>query len=158
MAAGSDAALSWAASKGFSVLLGPHEGRHQLGTKRRYYADELAKGGFSDKGRDIPTARLIALADNRERAAEVARRGAEWLVSQYVGPQHKAVSWNPKDYQGHNPVDFYMKEVILHGTPEDVVDQVHALEDIAQLNYLMAAPLSRETFKLLTDKVVPKLI
>ena len=158
MAAGSDAALAWAASKGFSVLLGPHDGRQQLGRKRRFYADELAKGGFTDKGREIPTARLVALAPTRERAAEVARRGAEWMVAQYIGPQHKAVSWNPKDYQGMQPVDFYMKEVILHGTADDVVDQIHALEEIAQLNYLMAAPLSRETFTLLTDQVVPRVV
>ena len=157
MAAGSDAALAWAASKGFSVLLGPHDGRQQLGRKRRFYAEELAKAGHTDKGRDIPTARLIALADTREKAAQIARRGAEWLVEQYVGPQHKSVSWNPKDFGGMHPVDFYMQEVILHGTPDDVVDQIHALEQIAQLNYLMAAPLSRDTFKYLTDDVVPRI-
>ena len=158
MAAGSDQAFAWAASKGFSVLQGPHEGRQQAGAKRRFYNQELAKAGFTDKGRDIPMARLIALADTREKAAQVARRGAEWLVAQYVGPQHKSVSWNPKDYQGLQPVDFYMQEVILHGTPNDVIDQIHALEQIAQLNYLMAAPLSRDSFKLLTDKVVPRVV
>ena len=158
MAAGSDGALSWAASKGFSVLLGPHDGRRVLAQKRRYYADELAKGGHSDAGREIPTARLIALGSTRERAAEVARRGAGWMVDSYIGPQHKSVLHHRKDFDGLDPIDFYMKEVILHGTPDDVVDQIHALEEMAQLNYLLAAPLSRETFTLLTDKVVPKVV
>ena len=158
MASGSDSAIRWAASKGFSCMLGPHDGRQQLGAKRRLYGEEMTKAGFSDKGRDIPTVRLIALAETRTRAAEVAKRGAEWLVASYIGPQHKSVLQHSKDYQGMDPIEFYMKEVIVHGTADDVVDQLHALADIAQLNYLMAAPLSRETFKLFTDKVVPKFV
>ena len=158
MAAGSDSALSWAAGKGFSVLLSPHDSRRVLAAKRKHYGEQLLAAGHADGGRDIPTARLIALADTRERAAEVARRGANWLVQSYVGPQHNSVLSQQKDYEGMAPDDFYMKEVILHGTPEDVVDQIHDLRETAQLNYLLAAPLSRETFKLLTDKVVPKVV
>lgn len=158
MAAGSDTAITWAASQGFSCMLGPHDGRQQLGAKRKLYGQELVKAGYTDKGRDIPTVRLIALADTRGRAAEIAKRGAEWLVASYIGPQHKSVLQHSKDYQGMDPIDFYMQEVIVHGTPDDVVDQIHSLEGTAQLNYLMAAPLSRETFTLLTEKVVPRVV
>ena len=158
MAAGSEAALTWAASQGFSVMLSPHDGRRVLAERRKHYAAELGKAGHSDAGRDIPTARLIALGSTREKAAAVARRGAEWLVQSYVGPQHNSILQHKKDYAGMDPLDFYMKEVILHGTPEDVVDQIHGLEEMAQLNYLLAAPLSRETFTLLTDHVVPKVV
>jgi alkanesulfonate monooxygenase SsuD/methylene tetrahydromethanopterin reductase-like flavin-dependent oxidoreductase (luciferase family) len=158
MAAGSDSALAWAASQGFSVMLSPHDGRQILAAKRTFYAAELAKAGHSDAGRDIPTARLIAIAPTREKAAQVARRGAEWLVQSYVGPQHNSVLHQKKDYEGMDPLDFYMKEVIVHGTSDDVVDQLHALRESAQLNYLLAAPLSRETFTLLTDHVVPRVV
>jgi alkanesulfonate monooxygenase SsuD/methylene tetrahydromethanopterin reductase-like flavin-dependent oxidoreductase (luciferase family) len=48
--------------------------------------------------------------------------------------------------------------VIIHGTPDAVLDQIHGLEAEIGLNYLMCAPLSHETFTLLAEKVVPKLI
>ena len=48
--------------------------------------------------------------------------------------------------------------MIIHGTPDAVVDQVRALQDAAALNYLLCAPLSQESFALLTDKVLPRLI
>jgi alkanesulfonate monooxygenase SsuD/methylene tetrahydromethanopterin reductase-like flavin-dependent oxidoreductase (luciferase family) len=53
-------------------------------------------------------------------------------------------------------VQRYVDEVILHGTPEAVIDQIQALQETAQLNYLLCAPLSQLSFNLLTDKVLPK--
>jgi alkanesulfonate monooxygenase SsuD/methylene tetrahydromethanopterin reductase-like flavin-dependent oxidoreductase (luciferase family) len=47
--------------------------------------------------------------------------------------------------------------VILHGTPEAVTEQILRLRDEIGLDYLLAAPLSHETFMLLTEKVIPKL-
>ena len=47
--------------------------------------------------------------------------------------------------------------MILHGTPEAVVDQIRALEADAGMSYLMAAPLSRRSFAMLTDKVLPQI-
>ena len=43
-------------------------------------------------------------------------------------------------------------------TPESMVDKVAELQETIGLNYLMCAPLSRDTFRLLADKVVPRLI
>ena len=51
----------------------------------------------------------------------------------------------------------YLDSVILHGTPEALVDQVTQLKEEIGLNYLMCAPLSRDTFRLLVDKVLPRL-
>jgi alkanesulfonate monooxygenase SsuD/methylene tetrahydromethanopterin reductase-like flavin-dependent oxidoreductase (luciferase family) len=47
--------------------------------------------------------------------------------------------------------------VILHGTPESVVEQIARLREEIGLNYLMCAPLSRDTFRLLADEVLPRL-
>ena len=43
-----------------------------------------------------------------------------------------------------------------HGTPEGLVDQILELQETAQLNYLLCAPLSQESFTLLTDRVLPR--
>ena len=45
---------------------------------------------------------------------------------------------------------------MLHGTAESVTDQIRALE-AEGMTYLMAAPMSRRSFTLLTDKVLPRI-
>jgi alkanesulfonate monooxygenase SsuD/methylene tetrahydromethanopterin reductase-like flavin-dependent oxidoreductase (luciferase family) len=59
MAASSEGAIEWAASRGFSILMDPHSSAPEIGAKRRFYAEKLAAGGFSEAGRDIPIARLV---------------------------------------------------------------------------------------------------
>jgi alkanesulfonate monooxygenase SsuD/methylene tetrahydromethanopterin reductase-like flavin-dependent oxidoreductase (luciferase family) len=145
MAATSESAIDWAASRGFSILMDPHCTHAELADKRRRYGDQMAAAGFSAAGRDIPMARLLAIAPTAERAEAVARRGAQWTVGAYVG----------QGRGGADPVERYVSEVIIHGTPQGVVDQIRALEETAQLNYLLCAPLSQESFTLLTDKVLP---
>ncbi|MBV8185783.1 MAG: LLM class flavin-dependent oxidoreductase [Alphaproteobacteria bacterium] len=157
MAATSEGAIDWAASRGFSILMDPHCSMKELGDKRRRYAQKLGESGYSDKGRDIPMARLLALAPTMSEAEEVARRGSQWLVDAYAGPQHAHRKTMQRTYDGKEPVQYYLDSVILHGTPDAVVDQIRRLEQDAGLNYLMCAPLSRETFRLLADQVVPKL-
>ena len=159
MAATSEAAVDWATSRGFSILMDPHASMAELGAKRRRYTERMAGAGFSDKGRDIPMARLIALASTASEAETIARRGAQWLVDSYAGPQHQAgkTMQAPRTYGGKEPVQYYVDDVILHGTPDAVVDQIACLRGEIGLNYLMCAPLSRETFRLLADEVVPRL-
>jgi alkanesulfonate monooxygenase SsuD/methylene tetrahydromethanopterin reductase-like flavin-dependent oxidoreductase (luciferase family) len=159
MAATSESAIDWAASRGFSILMDPHASLRELREKRRRYATKLAEAGFSDKGRDIPIARLVALASSKAEAAEVARRGAQWLVDAYAGPQHahRKSMQMARTYDGKDPAQHYVDSVILHGTPNAVVDQITALKEEIGLNYLMCAPLSRETFRLLADQVAPRL-
>ena len=159
MAATSESAIDWAAGRGFSILMDPHASTPELGAKRRRYAEKLAEAGFSDDGRDIPMARLVALADHAAEAEAIARRGAQWLVDAYAGPQHAhRKSMPPRTYDGKAPAQHYVDSVILHGTPEALIDQIAELKETIGLNYLMCAPLSRDSFRLLADKVVPRLI
>jgi alkanesulfonate monooxygenase SsuD/methylene tetrahydromethanopterin reductase-like flavin-dependent oxidoreductase (luciferase family) len=158
MAATSESAIDWAASRGFSILMDPHCTHAELAQKRRHYGERMASAGFAAEGRDIPMARLIAIADTAARAAEIAARGAAWMVGAYVGPQHRSVRTEPiRNVSVADPVARYVTDVIIHGTPQSVVDQILSLRETAQLNYLLCAPLSRESFTLLTDKVLPKL-
>jgi alkanesulfonate monooxygenase SsuD/methylene tetrahydromethanopterin reductase-like flavin-dependent oxidoreductase (luciferase family) len=158
MAATSDSAIDWAAGRGFSILMDPHCTRTELATKRRRYGEQLAAAGHADAGRDIPTARLMAVSESAERAAAIARRGAEWTLGAYIGPQHRAghVEQGPKD--GADPVERYVNEVIIHGTPDSVIDQIQALEEEARLNYLLCAPLSQDSFALLTERILPAFV
>jgi alkanesulfonate monooxygenase SsuD/methylene tetrahydromethanopterin reductase-like flavin-dependent oxidoreductase (luciferase family) len=158
MAATSGGAIDWAAGRGFSILMDPHASLAELGAKRRRYRDKLAEAGFSEDGRDIPMARLIALAPTAAEAETVARRGAQWLVDAYAGPQHEHRKTMPaRTYDGKEPAQHYVDSVILHGTPESMIDQIARLKEEIGLGYLMCAPLSRESFRLLADKVLPRL-
>jgi hypothetical protein len=56
-----------------------------------------------------------------------------------------------------DPIDFDLEDVVLRGTPEEVVDRIRALEMDAGMTYLTAAPLSRRSFTLLTDKVLRRI-
>ena len=157
MAASSESAIEWAAGRGLSILMDPHSSSAEIGRKRRLYAERLTASGFSETGRDIPVARLVALGQNMAAAAAVARNGARWILNSYLGAEHRPVmqaSFNPA---GVDPVQRYLDEVILHGTPEAVVDQILRLREEIGLDYLLCAPLSHETFMLLTEQVLPRL-
>jgi alkanesulfonate monooxygenase SsuD/methylene tetrahydromethanopterin reductase-like flavin-dependent oxidoreductase (luciferase family) len=147
MAATSEGAIDWAAGRGFSILMDPHCTHADLAAKRARYGERMAAAGHAAEGRDIPMARLIAVAETEARAEAVARRGAQWTVGSYIRGGAPA---------GVDPVERYVNEVILHGTPERLVDQIQALQETAQLNYLLCAPLSQESFTLLTDRILPR--
>src|SRR5260370_28639112 len=80
MAATSEEALDWAAGRGFSILMDPHASARDIGRKRRFYAERLHAAGFSMAGRELPVARLLALADTAPQAAGGPRPGAQWRV------------------------------------------------------------------------------
>ena len=157
MAAGSEAALDWAAGRGFSILLSPHDAPREIGQKRLTYAERLAAAGFSIEGRDLPVARLVAIAETATKAAEVARRGAQWIVDSYFAAEHRPVGVPDPAAPGVDPVQRYLEEVILHGTPEAVLEQIIRLREDIGLDYLLAAPLSHESFMLLTEQILPRL-
>jgi len=102
-------------------------------------------------------ARLIAIDETAEKARDVARRAAQWTIASYAGPGHGAHRQEVRTFDGKDPIAFYLEDVILHGTPEAVVDQIQALGTDAGMGYLMAAPLSRRSFAMLTDKVLPRI-
>jgi alkanesulfonate monooxygenase SsuD/methylene tetrahydromethanopterin reductase-like flavin-dependent oxidoreductase (luciferase family) len=158
VAASSEGAINWAAGRGFSILMDPHSSGSEIGRKRRFYAEKLAAAGYSETGRDIPVARLIALADNANKAAAVARSGAEWILNSYLGEQHRPVMQNSFTPVGVDPIQRYLDEVILHGTPDKVGDEILQLRDEIGLDYLLCAPLSHQSFTLLTEKVLPRIV
>ena len=157
MAASSESAIEWAASRGFSILMDPHSSSAEIGRKRRHYAEKLAAAGFSQAGRDIPIARLVALAGSAGDAAAVARSSAEWIVNSYLGTQHRPVMQQSFTPAGADPVQRYLDEVILHGTPDEVVEEILRLRDEIGLHYLLCAPLSHQSFMLLTEQVLPRI-
>ena len=63
---------------------------------------------------------------------------------------------DPRGAQG-DPVERYLDGIVVYGTPEKVVDDLQRLGEEMFLDYLLAAPLSHESFVLLTEKVLPKL-
>jgi alkanesulfonate monooxygenase SsuD/methylene tetrahydromethanopterin reductase-like flavin-dependent oxidoreductase (luciferase family) len=158
MAATSASAIDWAAGQGYSILMDPHSSRAELARKRRYYAAKLLEAGYSDAERTIPMARLIAVDETREKARAVAKRVAEWTIAAYIGPQHTGnVRMEVRDFGGKDPVDFYLDDVMIHGTAESVVDQIQSLGAEIGMTYLMAAPMSARSFRLLTDEVLPRI-
>jgi len=157
MAASSESAIEWAASRGFSILMDPHSSSAEIGRKRRHYAEKLAAAGFSQAGRDIPIARLVALAGSAGDAAAVARSGAEWIVNSYLGAQHRPVMQQSFTPPGVDPIQRYLDDVILHGTPDKVAEEITRLRDEIGLDYLLCAPLSHQSFMLLTEQVMPRI-
>jgi alkanesulfonate monooxygenase SsuD/methylene tetrahydromethanopterin reductase-like flavin-dependent oxidoreductase (luciferase family) len=158
MAASSTPAIDWAASQGHSILMDPHSSRADLIRKRRHYATMLVEAGHSDADRTIPMARLVAVDETKEKASAVATRVAEWTLTSYVGPKHSAnVRQEARNFGGKNPIDFYVDDVMIHGTAESVVDQIQSFAADIGMTYLMAAPMSGRSFQLLTDKVLPRI-
>ncbi|HUB14478.1 MAG TPA: LLM class flavin-dependent oxidoreductase, partial [Acetobacteraceae bacterium] len=156
MAASSIPAIEWAASQGHSILMDPHASREDLIRKRRHYALKLAEAGFSDAGRSIPMARLVAVDETDEKARAVARRAAGWMTATYVG-RSSNVRQEARTYGGKDPIDYYLDDVMFVGTAESVAEQIQSFAAEIGMNYLMAAPLSGRSFRLLTEQVLPRI-
>jgi alkanesulfonate monooxygenase SsuD/methylene tetrahydromethanopterin reductase-like flavin-dependent oxidoreductase (luciferase family) len=158
VAATSEPAIEWAASRGHTILMDPHSPHLEVARKRELYRERLEAAGHSFAGREIPMARLIALADTDAEAREVARRGAGWIVGAYIGDLGKAFDPRKQARVIEDPIERYLDGVVIHGTPESVIDQLERLRGEMFLDYLMCAPLSHESFLLFTEKVLPKLV
>jgi alkanesulfonate monooxygenase SsuD/methylene tetrahydromethanopterin reductase-like flavin-dependent oxidoreductase (luciferase family) len=157
-AASSEPAVEWAAEHGLSILMDPHAAHGEIARKRRLYEERLVASGFAMAGREIPMARLLAIAETHDEAEAVARRGATWVLDSYAGPRHRAVLpfGSPVHATLIDPVERYLREVIVYGTPAEVVDRLAALRDELPLEYLLCAPLSHASFVLLADEVLPR--
>ena len=101
-------------------------------------------------------ARLIAVDETTEKARDVAKRVAEWTIASYIGKSDNVRQGTVRDFGGKDPVDFYLDDVMIHGTADSVVDQIKAFGEEIGMTYLMAAPMSGRSFRLLTDKVLPR--
>jgi alkanesulfonate monooxygenase SsuD/methylene tetrahydromethanopterin reductase-like flavin-dependent oxidoreductase (luciferase family) len=137
----------------------PHAAHVEIARKHGLYRARLAAHGHNPAGREIPMARLLAVAPTEEQALEVARRGAGWIVGSYMGPTHAQI-FDPTGITGlldiPEPAERSVRGAVIHGTPESVVDQIERLREEIGLEYLMCAPLSHESFTLFTERVLPK--
>jgi alkanesulfonate monooxygenase SsuD/methylene tetrahydromethanopterin reductase-like flavin-dependent oxidoreductase (luciferase family) len=153
VAATSPGAIEWAAGRGFSILMDPHSPHDEIGRKFAHYGNGLEKAGHSLDGRQIPIGRLVAVADSDAEAEAIARRAAKWTASAYL-PKQALALFRP-DAAEVDPVDHYLDNVVIHGSPERVVETLQQLEAEVPLGYLLLSPLSEKTFGLFTDRVLP---
>ena len=154
LAASSPEAVRWSAQQGYSILMDPHASHADIAKKRAIYADELEKAGHTLAGREIPMARNIALGRTQQEAEEVARNGAKFMFGNYLQPGVGSASGEvPAD-----PVEHYVNEVVICGTPEKVVDDLEQLAETLPLEYLMCTPLSHASFELFTERVLPRFL
>ena len=149
VAASSRGAIEWAAGRGHAILMDPHATHAELAAKHARYRAVLAEGGHANR-QATPMARLLAIARSDHAAEEVARAGARWTLDAYAPPGPDAPSKAER-------VERYVNEVIIHGSPAKVVDELKRLEAEIPLGYLLASILSHETFLLLTDEVIPNM-
>ena len=150
VAASTDEAIRWAAAMGHSILMSPHPTHAEIGEQRALYQRELEAHGHSIEGREIPMARLIAIAPTDAEARDVAAGGVKWLLKTYVNPAGRRGDPNEM-------LQRYVDSVVIHGTPEAVLETILRLREEIHLHSLIGAPLSHQTFLSLTDRVLPKL-
>lgn len=155
VAASSQGAVDWAASKGFSILMDPHSAHGQIANKLCSHGEGLVKAGHGNESREIPMARLVAMAGTDAEAEAVARRGAEW-TSKYIPKE--ALAHFRADGKVVDPIEHYMDDVIIHGSPARVIDELKRLEEEIPLDYLLLSPLSDKTFEIFTEKVLPHVV
>jgi alkanesulfonate monooxygenase SsuD/methylene tetrahydromethanopterin reductase-like flavin-dependent oxidoreductase (luciferase family) len=158
VAASSEPAIAWAGQRGLTIMMDPHSPHVEIARKRELYRSQLEAVGGTMDGREIPMARLVAVAETEAQAEAVARAGAGWIVGSYMGKAN-ANLFDPKGLAAPiaDPIDRYMNGIVVYGTPEKVLDELQRLREEMFLDYLLAAPLSHESFLLFTERVLPKL-
>ena len=149
IASSSPEAIDWSASRGHAILMDPHATHEEIAAKHARYRSALAEHGFENQ-QDTPMARLLAIARTDEAAERIAREGARWTLDSYATPGPGAPSKEER-------IERYVNEVVIHGSPAKVVDELKRLEEEIPLNYLLASILSHETFLLLADEVIPRM-
>ena len=77
--------------------------------------------------------------------------------SNNLRPNLKALNLFRPDEKEIDPQEHYLRDVVIHGSPERVLDQLLALEQEIPLESLLLSPLSERTFELFTDRVLPRL-
>ncbi len=161
LAAGSPEAIQWAARHGYSILLGPHQTFAENAANRERYRQELEANGHTLAGRDLPIARLVAVAESDEAAEATARAGVEWIAGSYINPSKASVTTRPDHamtMDRQQRMERYIGSCVIHGRPERVIDQIERLRSEMYLDYLMIAPLSHRSFMLFTEKVLPRFL
>jgi alkanesulfonate monooxygenase SsuD/methylene tetrahydromethanopterin reductase-like flavin-dependent oxidoreductase (luciferase family) len=162
LAAGSAGAARWAGKRGYSIMLGPHSSFEENVAHREIYRTELERNGYSISGRAIPMARLIAVEDTDEAAEETARAGVKWLAANYMNASKVSNPASPDQavllMDGNAQIERYIDSVVIHGSPEKVIEQIQRLRQEMFLEYLMCAPLSHTSFMKFTERVLPRFL
>jgi len=168
LAATSPGAIQWCAENGFTILMDPHASHDDIATKRAQYQRQLEQAGHSMAGRVIPMARNIALGNTQAEAEAIARQGAQFMFGSYLppgvgraDPPGKTVppgSAPTRTDPDVDPVERYVNEVVICGTPDKVRDDLQRLAETLPLEYLMCTPLSHSSFELFTEKVLPQFL
>ena len=155
-AASSPGAVEWSASRGLSILMDPHSPHPEIARKFALYREGLEKAGHDLAGRQIPMGRLVAVAETDAKAEAVARRAAKWTTGAYL-PKEALKAFRRGD-EPVDPIEHYLNDVVIHGSPERVVDTLQRLEEEVPLRYLLLSPLSEKTFGLFTERVLPHIV
>ena len=150
VAATSPEAITWAAEKGYAILMDPHAPCTEIGTKYQNYRDTLAASGHTNE-QVTPMARLLAIAERDEQAEQIARNGSQWMFGSYFNQNRGGAMSAEKN------LNEYVTNTVIWGTPERVADRLLELEESISLRYLLAAPLSHATFEKFVDEVMPRL-
>jgi alkanesulfonate monooxygenase SsuD/methylene tetrahydromethanopterin reductase-like flavin-dependent oxidoreductase (luciferase family) len=162
LACGSTGAIAWPAERGYSVMLSPHPTFEEIAQQCALYREGLEANGHAFAGRDIPMARLVAVAETDAAAEAVARAGVSWIAGSYINPS-KATAATPKTHpmlimDPGKRLERYMRSVVIHGSPSRVADEIERLREEMSLHYLMVAPLSHASFMMFTEKVMPRFL
>jgi len=162
LAAGSTGAARWAGKHGYSIMLGPHSTFEENQAHREIYRGELENNGHSISGRTIPMARFIAVDDSDHAAEDCARSALEWICGAYMN-QEKVTNPDSPDQlilrmDRPSQIRRYLDSVVVHGSPEKVIDRLQQLREEMSLEYLMCAPLSHASFIKFTERVLPRLL
>jgi len=118
------------------------------------FDETLATNNHPVEGRDIPVARLLAIAPTDDAAREVAISGAQWTTGSYM---KNPLAMQKKVGEADNPIARYVNDVILWGCPERVADLIIQYEEEKKLNYLLCSPLSNQSFTLFNDGVLRRI-
>jgi alkanesulfonate monooxygenase SsuD/methylene tetrahydromethanopterin reductase-like flavin-dependent oxidoreductase (luciferase family) len=161
LAAGSPEAIQWAARRGYSILLGPHQTFAENAANHERYRQELEAHGHSIVGRDLPIARLVAIAESDAAAEATARAGVEWIAGSYINPSKASATTragHAMTMEREARLERYIGSCVIHGCPERVIDEIERLREEMYLDYLMIAPLSHTSFMMFTEKVLPRFL
>lgn len=161
LAASSEGSIVRAAERGFTIMMDPHSTHAKIGEKQTLYKNTLEEKGHAYEGRDIPVARLLAVADSDSEAEDVARNGAKFMVGSYMS-QSRLAQTGPRpgdlgEAPDADPIERYLNGVVIHGTVEKVVDEIERLRTEINLEYLLCAPLSHQSFVKFTEEVMPRI-
>ncbi|HUH85093.1 MAG TPA: LLM class flavin-dependent oxidoreductase [Stellaceae bacterium] len=161
LACGSESSLVWPAERGYGVLLSPHPTFAEIAAHRLQYRRVLEASGHTLAGRDIPIARLLAVAESDAAAEEVARAGVQWIAGSYINPSKAAGASAQAHVMRMEPTqrtERYLRSVVIHGSPARVTAELERLREELPLDYLMIAPLSHASFMLFTEQVLPRFL